>query len=613
MNQGVSGRGFDPLGLIAERAWWPNLAGAPGDALGRLWRHAVAVSQAARRLARDAGDAEHERVARAGLLHGLGRWAVAAIDPQWLADWLGEPVGPRRLEMERRTLGTEATSLGRVLAERWGCDPLVVDAAWLHADGDRTLNGCASDPKRLALIQEAYALAERTPWALDTQEPREPHAADPRLRLLIAEVQVRCGSAFVEPDATPHEERLARSNARLRRQLGKLQAIQQSHARFLDALERSEPTESPETWAERAGLCWCGEPGVTAARVAWTGPGSSAMAEPTGPPTGEASTRDERPAALIVPLAEGGRPCAEIHLWTSSDPASSGAAIAALSRPWQAWAALVAERARLAGRLDEVTRAHRDHVANEEPRLRHAKLDALAEFAAGAGHELNNPLAVIVGRAQLLLVRETDPAAIRSLRAILTQAQRAHRILRDLMYVARTPEPRPRYCQFEEIVRNCLRDLREGTEERGVRLLAEVGGPETKVWADPEALRHLTEILLRNALEATPRGGAVQLTTSTTGAADALTWTVQDNGRGIGAVEGTHLFDPFFCGRQAGRGLGLGLPRADRIVSQAGGSIRWNSTPGHGTTFHVHLPLAEPPRPPQAPAELASSASTNPP
>ena len=216
-------------------------------------------------------------------MHGLGRWAVAAIDPQWLADWLAEPVVARRREIERRTLGTELTSLGRVLAERWGCDPLVVDAAWLHDGHDRALNGCASDPKRLALIQEAFAWAERTPWALDTPEPRDPHAADPRLRLLIAEVQVRCGSALVEPDATPYEERLSRSNARLRRQLSPAPGAPAFARSIPRCAGRSEPTESPETWAERAGLSWCGEPGVTAARVVWSGPGSGAPGEASEP------------------------------------------------------------------------------------------------------------------------------------------------------------------------------------------------------------------------------------------------------------------------------------------------------------------------------------------
>jgi signal transduction histidine kinase len=224
-------------------------------------------------------------------------------------------------------------------------------------------------------------------------------------------------------------------------------------------------------------------------------------------------------------------------------------------------------------------------------------LDALAEFAAGAGHELNNPLAVIVGRAQLLLAKEDDPDATRSLRAIIAQAQRAARILRDLMYVARPPEPRPRPCQPEEIVRACLRDLQADAEARGVKIVADSRDSGLRVWADPEPLRQIADILARNALEASSSGGLVQFTAS--GDDRAVRWTVHDNGRGIGATEGLHLFDPFYCGRSAGRGLGLGLPRAARIVAQAGGDLKWQSSPGLGTTFIVTLPVSEIPASPE--------------
>jgi signal transduction histidine kinase len=264
---------------------------------------------------------------------------------------------------------------------------------------------------------------------------------------------------------------------------------------------------------------------------------------------------------------------------------------------WDAWARVVDERVRLRQLLDEVLSAHRGRVDREESSRRRTMLDALAEFAAGAGHELNNPLAVIVGRAQLLMAREDDPEAIRSFRAIIAQAQRAHRILRDLMYVARPPEPRPRPCQPEEIVRACLRDLQAEAEARGVRIVAEAREPASRVWADPDPLRQLADILARNALEATPAGGSVLFTAGSDGR--TLRWSVHDNGRGIGATEGLHLFDPFYCGRQAGRGLGLGLPRAARIVEQVGGDLRWQSVPGHGTTFQVSLPVGEIPQGPE--------------
>ena len=79
-----------------------------------------------------------------------------------------------------------------------------------------------------------------------------------------------------------------------------------------------------------------------------------------------------------------------------------------LRAAWDSWAALVADRALLERRLQTVVASHREAVETEETRLRQRKLDALSEFAGGAGHELNNPLAVIFGRAQLLLARTED-------------------------------------------------------------------------------------------------------------------------------------------------------------------------------------------------------------
>ena len=198
--------------------------------------------------------------------------------------------------------------------------------------------------------------------------------------------------------------------------------------------------------------------------------------------------------------------------------------------------------------------SYREAVETEETRLRQRKLDALGEFAGGAGHELNNPLAVIFGRAQLLLARTKDSETIRSLRIILNQAGRAHRILRDLMFVARAPSPRRRACRPSELLGSCLRDFQAECAERGVRLFSEVDDSLPATWADPEALRHLAEILLRNALQATPAGG--QILVRATAQGDELLWSFSDTGKGIGDEEAVHLFDPFYCGRQAGRGAG---------------------------------------------------------
>jgi signal transduction histidine kinase len=410
---------------------------------------------------------------------------MAALDPDGLARWLGLRDPQQRLEYEIGALGVDLNRLGRILAERWQRDPLIVDATWLHAARPGPLDAaCVSDPARLHLIQRAFAWAEQTPWSLSGDSWNDPHFHGPELRWLVAEVQAVCTGPFVAPDATPHEERWARTHAQLRGRMIELQARQEDQERLVS---------------------------------------------------------------------------------------------------------------RLTDRLDAVVRAHSDSMENEESRCRQSKLAALAQFAAGAGHELNNPLAVIVGRAQLLLGSTSDPVTIRSLRAILSQAQRAHRILRDLMYVARTPPPRLRLCQPDEILRDCLRDLKNEFDARRLRVLWESQGSDGSLGSDPEALRHLAEILLRNALEASAEGGTIRVTSGVE--AGILRWTFLDHGRGMSATDAEHLFDPFYCGRDAGRGLGLGLSRAARTVERLGGRLKWRSTAGRGSVFQVCLPsldLAEP-------------------
>lgn len=508
---------IEPLDLAAARPWWPTLKGPEADARERLWRHALAARLAARRLAIELGSDRPDDLARAAFLHGLGLWAVAAVAPARLADLLAIDDPARRREAGRDWFGAEPATLGRDLAERWGCPPLVAEAAWLHAGHDRGLRACADDPEALALIQAAHAWAERTPWALGPGPWAAIRPSDPRLKLLVAEVQVLCGAPLADPDATAPEEQLAREHAELLRRVDRLEREAEANRRFLDAIARS-------------------------GSVAWPG------------------------LDIEPPPADAAQAAAE------------------------AWKAQLAARGRQARRLDAAVAAHRSRSESEDHDRRAARLEALAEFAAGAGHELNNPLAVIVGRAQLLLGRLADDAdAGRSLRAILGQAQRAHRILRDLMYIARPPAPRPRPCQPGEIVRACLRDLQGEAERRGVRLTAEIAEPSAWAWADPDPLRHLADVLVRNALEATPSGGQVGVNAELD--PRRLRWTVVDDGRGIDPGEARRLLDPFYCGRQAGRGLGLGLPRAARYVALAGGSLDWQSAAGRGATFRVTIPL----------------------
>jgi signal transduction histidine kinase len=598
------GGAIDSLVSLAETRWWPRetCSGEAADVLGRLWRHSVAVGVAARRLAHDHGDRDPDAVGRAGLLSRLGWWAIAACDVDWLVRWWHAEELAERRRIEAAAIGTGWDDLGRRLAERWRLDPLVIDAAWLHGEHGRELLDAAHDPVRLEYIEHAHRWVEQTPLGLARRRAFETMPSDPRLRILVAEVQSRASAPFVAPDATPYEERLTQQNARLRLKLGVLAREQSSAARILKALSETSPAEAPEEWAARAALAWCEAPELSSAQVIWvdesgqeTSGGDSASEEsPHADPQAQTSW-DKRPPTLSLPFAHRGRVCAYVHLWSEgrSDELERQLSLSSTLGAWESWTALIAERSLLDRRLERVTASFREYVETADARLEKRKLDALAEFAAGAGHELNNPLAVVVGRAQLLLTRTDDPEVARSIGIILNQARRAHRILRDLMFVARPAAPRCRTFRPAELLRASMRDHEAECAARGIRLSIEVDDALPEVSSDPDALRHLNEILLRNAIDATPSSGSIEVRWSLNG--DELACSVADTGKGFGSGEAAHLLDPFYCGRQAGRGLGLGLARAARIAELAGGSLRWSSAPGHGAQFHARLPIRREP------------------
>jgi len=219
--------------------------------------------------------------------------------------------------------------------------------------------------------------------------------------------------------------------------------------------------------------------------------------------------------------------------------------------------------------------------ADSDNALREAKLEALAEFAAGAGHEINNPLATILGRAELLLKRidrlapsgETAEAA-RDLHIIAGQAQRIRDMIGDLMLFARPPAPRLEACDLTDGIRTTLKGLAEEAAEQGVELHDDLT-PGIIVRADRIQLAVVLAELLRNALNATPGGGVINIATRIQGAGDLrmATLTIEDTGSGLSETDRLHLFDPFYSGRQAGRGLGFGLCKCWRIVHLHGGTI----------------------------------------
>jgi signal transduction histidine kinase len=210
--------------------------------------------------------------------------------------------------------------------------------------------------------------------------------------------------------------------------------------------------------------------------------------------------------------------------------------------------------------------------------LRDQKLEALAEFAAGAGHEINNPVATIAGRASLLLRSETDPERRRSLETIGGQAYRVRDMIGDAMTFARPPEPRTEMTAPAQLVQDVAASFEETAKKQGTQLTLKLD--ETlQISVDPEQFRVVVSCLIRNSLEALKSAGTIQIQLSANESHAVL--RVADDGPGLDEIEREHLFDPFFSGRQAGRGLGFGLSKCWQILRQHGGWIDTDeSAPG---------------------------------
>ncbi|MFV1966468.1 MAG: sensor histidine kinase [Pirellulaceae bacterium] len=227
--------------------------------------------------------------------------------------------------------------------------------------------------------------------------------------------------------------------------------------------------------------------------------------------------------------------------------------------------------------------------------LEREKLESLRELAYGASHEINNPLANISTRAQTLLREESDPERRRKLATINSQAFRAHEMISDMMLFVNPPDLSPGSFHAAELIDEVITELKTLASDQGTRVTWTPATPAPVIFGDRVQLAVALRSLCVNALEALGADGIIEIQARQAESSDASreSWVeivVRDSGPGILPEQRRHMFDPFYSGREAGRGLGLGLSKCWRIVSLHGGRIDVESEPGRGTTFVIRLP-----------------------
>jgi len=225
-------------------------------------------------------------------------------------------------------------------------------------------------------------------------------------------------------------------------------------------------------------------------------------------------------------------------------------------------------------------------------------LTALAEIAAGAAHELNNPLSVISGRAQLLANAETDQQKKESLKQIQENAREASAIIEDLMSFAEPPQPRRAPTDTRQILDEAIQLTRQKTGAEHINVQIEIAEDVENVFVDSGQIVSAIANVIANAVESySGELGPIKITAEihppyvvAGKSGNFVKLQVKDLGCGIDAETLRKATQPFFSAKPAGRKRGMGLAYTARFLQLNEGLLNIESEPGSGTTVTICLP-----------------------
>jgi len=227
--------------------------------------------------------------------------------------------------------------------------------------------------------------------------------------------------------------------------------------------------------------------------------------------------------------------------------------------------------------------------------LQAEKMAALGQTVSGVAHELNNPLATILSWAERLSQRTTlDEPVRRGLETILSESERAARIVRNLLTFARKRQTTRAMVDVNQVVRETLALRAYEQRVTNITVIGALAAGLPNVFADGHQLQQVLLNLVINAeqamLSANGRGALVVRSWHDADH-ESVVLEINDDGPGIPDDLQPKIFDPFFTTKEVGKGTGLGLTVAYAIVQEHGGRIRLESRPNIGASFYVELPL----------------------
>jgi signal transduction histidine kinase len=247
--------------------------------------------------------------------------------------------------------------------------------------------------------------------------------------------------------------------------------------------------------------------------------------------------------------------------------------------------------------VGELRRELEEHALDQRRMIQASRAAAVGELAAGVAHEVNNPLAAVLGFAELLY-DDLDPADPRraDVETIRSQALRARSIVRALGDFAQSGAPALIPSDLGDLVRRTVDLVRFQVERRGLTIEEQYDAlPEVLV--DPQAIQQAVINVLTNATQAVADDGRIQIAVA--GTDTVVTIVVIDDGVGMTDTTVHRAFEPFFTGRELATNgslaTGLGLAVSRGLIESHGGTISLTSRPGLGTRVELRLPVHQPP------------------
>ena len=588
-----------------------------------------------------------------GLLHDIGKIALDSILPKSFARVVeaSDLLRGDFADVERTIIGIDHMVVGKRLAERWELPISIRECAWLHGQLPEALPAGVRNPRLINIVTLAdwivrhqhlgysgnYNFSMSRSMLIEAVGLKT-EQVDAALANLVARIENRAAALQIGKTTSRelYENALVRANQELGRMSGQLTAKNRRlavRAKFFDALSsfQSElrPDAAPQLVLQAIGQTAVGVLGVPALAVFSLIPTQDFAEVLLFDEAGEVFETslvdcDKRPVGGESgdgPLLAAGD---ELDwLLAAVSPRLSGD-----QRYWiclkaegicvggVVWGAAAGESSRLASQVQEMTaiaggwglalrtsqireesRALSEQLAETNRRLQTAQneilrtkmMTSIGEMAAGAAHEMNNPLAIISGRSQLLASQLTDPKQRAMAHLIADQSHRLSEMITELMEYAKPVPPTIVDCDPSDLIARALHEAKQQPDHADRTVEVTLGDVPT-VRVDVNQVSAAIAEVIDNGLLAT----------------EGANGTVTIHAAHAGMDEATlkRAFDPFFSSKPAGRRRGMGLSKALRWIESSGGSMRIESHPQQGTRTLILLPApmgSEPePRRPEA-------------